>query len=152
MNKFIEEKKKELIDLVANDPEHSNKELQYVLYNNDTNRYRILFSDDIEQAIEFSDSNDDYSYVPEWDFNFDYYIYYYLDNGYQIDYMKDEVHYSLWNSIHELWPTDIDYEDGVKYYVDYCDAHGITKDYLDQKTGFETPDIMPIFKDKDIEI
>lgn len=151
MNEFLINKKNELENFVKDSIEHQNKELQYILYSDD-NKYRILFSDNNEEAIEFSHLNNEYDYVPEWDYNFDYYIFDYLDNGYRIGYMKDDVHYSLWNSISELWPTDIDCVDGVKYYVDYCDANGITKDYLDQKTGFETPDIMTIFKDKDIEI
>lgn len=151
MNEFIDNKRNELETFVKENIEHQNKELQYILYTDD-NKYRMLFSDNNEEAIEFSYLKDDYDYVPEWDYNFDYYIYNYLEDGYRIGYMKDDVHYSLWNSISELWPTDIDCEDGVKYYIDYCDAHGITKDYLNQKTGFDTPNIMPMFKENDIEI
>ena len=151
MNEFIDNKRNELETFIKENLEHQNKELQYILYTDD-NKYRMLFSDNNEEAIEFSHLKDDYDYVPEWDYNFDYYIYNYLEDGYRIGYMKDDVHYSLWNSISELWPTDIDCEDGVKYYVDYCDVHGITKDYLDQKTGFDTPNIMPMFKENDIEI
>lgn len=151
MNEFINNKRNELETFVKENIEHQNKELQYILYTDD-NKYRILFSDNNEEAIEFSHLKDEYDYVLEWDYNFDYYIYNYLEDGYRIGYMNDDVHYSLWNSISELWPTDIDCEDGVKYYIDYCDAHGITKNYLDQKTGFDTPDIMPMFKENDIEI
>ena len=65
--------------------------------------------------------------------------------------MTDEVHYNLWNSIHDLYPTDIDNKNGVKYYVDYCKSHSINKYGLDKNTGLDTPDIMPMFKKK-IEI
>ena len=51
---------------------------------------------------------------------FDYYIYNLLEEGWQIGYMTPEVHYSIWNSIHELYPEDIDYKDGVQNYLQYC--------------------------------
>ena len=60
--------------------------------------------------------------------------------------MTDEVHYSIWNSIHELYPEDIDYKDGVQAYLQYCADNGITKEYLDKKTGFDTPDVMQYFE------
>lgn len=151
MNEYIKNKMNELSNFVKDSTEHQNKELQYVLYSDD-NKYRILFSDNNEEAIEFSHLNNDYDYVPDWDYNFDYYIYDYLDNDYKIGFMKDDVHYSLWNSISELWPNDIDCVDGVKYYIKYCNENGINKEYLDKTTGFDTPDIMPMFKDKEIEI
>lgn len=60
--------------------------------------------------------------------------------------MTDDVHYSIWNSIHELYPEDIDYKDGVQNYLQYCADNGITKEYLDKKTGLNTPDIMEYFE------
>ena len=51
--------------------------------------------------------------------------------------MSDDVHYGIWNSIHELYPEDIDYKDGVQWYLQYCADKGITKEYLDEKTGNE---------------
>ena len=60
--------------------------------------------------------------------------------------MTPEVHYSIWNSIHELYPEDIDYKDGVQNYLQYCADNGITKEFLDKNTELDTPDIMNYFE------
>ena len=59
MNEFINNKRNELETFVKENIEHQNKELQYILYTDD-NKYRILFSDNNEEAIEFSHLKDEY--------------------------------------------------------------------------------------------
>lgn len=130
-------------------PEHQNKQIDYILVDPESKETYTLASDENE-TIEFTpftqNNNKGYSNVPEWEFNFDYYIYNYLEEGKQIAYMTDNVHYNIWNSINELYPTDIDYKDGVQNYLQYCAENGITKEYLDNKTGFDTPNIMKYFE------
>ncbi|UKI57350.1 MAG: hypothetical protein L6V81_08410 [Clostridium sp.] len=41
--------------------------------------------------------------------------------------MTDDVHYSIWNSINELYPNDIEYKNGVQEYLQYCKEKNITK-------------------------
>ena len=91
------------------------------------------------------------NYVPEWDFNFDYYVFNLLEDGYKIGYMSDDLNYSLWNSIHELYPDDIEFKNGVKNYIKYCKNNHIDKKYLDDKTNLDTPNIMPMFSKNDRE-
>lgn len=121
-----------------------------ILIDSEKNETYILASDGVDEAIEFTPYSKEYAggyvNVPEWDYNFDYYIYNYLEEGKKIIYMTDNVHYSIWNSIHELYPEDIDYKDGVQKYLQYCADNGITKEYLDNKTGFDTPDGMKYFE------
>ena len=38
--------------------------------------------------------------------------------------------YSLWNSIHELYPDDIEFKNGVKNYIKYCKNNHINKKYI----------------------
>ena len=56
--------------------------------------------------------------------------------------MSDDVHYSIWNDISQTYPDDIENIEGVKKYIEYCKEKGITKEYLDDKLGFDTPNIM----------
>ena len=149
MNENIKKAKEDIEKFLLEDMEHQNKHIDYILVDPESNETYVLASDGNEEAIEFTPFTKDYKggyqNVPEWDYNFDYYIYNYLEDGKQIAYMTDDVHYSIWNSIHELYPSDIDYKDGVQNYLQYCADNGITKEYLDKQTGFDTPDIMKYF-------
>lgn len=150
MNENIEKVKEDIEKFLMEDDEHQNKHIDYILVDPETRETYVLASDGNDEAIEFNpftkDYKNGYQDVPEWDYNFDYYIYNYLEEGKKIAYMTDDVHYSIWNSIHELYPEDIDYKDGVQNYLQYCADNKITKEYLDKKTGFDTPDIMQHFE------
>lgn len=150
MNEKIKKVKEDIETFLMENMEHQNKYIDYILVDQETNETYVLASDGADEAIEFNplskNYKDGFQYVPEWDYNFDYYIYNYLEEGKQIAYMTDDVHYSIWNSIHELYPEDIDYKDGVQNYLQYCADNGITKEYLDKKTGLNTPDIMEYFE------
>ena len=139
--------------ILDNDINYQNCKIDYILENPKTDVVLLMASDGNEVALEFElkDGKLNYYSVPEWDYNFDYYLYNRFEEGYKIACMTDEVHYNLWNSIHDLYPTDIDNKNEVKYYVDYCKSHSINKYGLDKNTGLDTPDIMPMFKKK-IEI
>lgn len=150
MNEKIQKIKENVETFLMESTEHQNKHIDYILVNPENNETYVLASDGVDEAIEFTPFSKNYEggyiNVPEWDYNFDYYIYNYLEEGKQIAFMTDEVHYSIWNSIHELYPEDIDYKDGVQWYLQYCADNGITKEYLDNKTGFDTPDVMKYFE------
>ncbi|MBQ8424842.1 MAG: hypothetical protein IJY25_00910 [Bacilli bacterium] len=151
MKEFVEKEKNRIEEFLKDSMEHQDKKVDYILYKSDTNETNTLCSNSSsEEAIEFTpitkNYREGYSNVPEWDFNFDYYIYNLLEEGWQIGYMTPEVHYSIWNSIHELYPEDIDYKDGVQNYLQYCADNGITKEFLDKNTELDTPDIMNYFE------
>ena len=146
MLKFIEEEKIKVEKFLNDNMEHQDKKIDYILYKPDKMETNILASNTNDEAIEFRSNTDDFNYVPEWDYNFDYYIYNLLEENWKIEYMTPEVHYSIWNSINELYPNDIDYKDGVQNYLQYCADNKITKKYLDEKTGLNTPDVMQHFE------
>lgn len=146
MLKFIEEEKIKVEKFLNDNMEHQDKKIDYILYKPDKMETNILASNSTDEAIEFRSNTNDFNYVPEWDYNFDYYIYNLLEENWKIEYMTPEVHYSIWNSINELYPNDIDYKDGVQNYLQYCADNKITKKYLDEETGLNTPDVMQHFE------
>ena len=152
MNYRILKVKNDIELFLKDNIEHQNKHIDYILFNSKTNDTYVLASDGYDEAIEFTpyskNESGGYIQVPEWDYNFDYYIYNYLEEGLKIGYMTDNVHYSIWNSINELYPTDIEYKNGVQEYLQYCKDNNITKEYLDIKTGLDTPDVMKYYKEK----
>jgi len=151
MKECVEKEKIRIEEFFKDSIEHQDKKIDYILYKNDTEETTTLASNQYgDEAIEFTPqtkgNQDGYSIVPEWDYNFDYYIYNLLEEDWKIGYMTPDVHYSIWNSIHELYPEDIDYKDGVQNYLQYCADNGITKEFLDKNTNFDTPDIMEYFE------
>lgn len=156
MNERIEKVKNEIESFLKDSIEHQNKHIDYILFDPRNNDTYVLASDGYDEAIEFTPYSKkegiDYIQVPEWNFNFDYYIYNYLEEGLKIGYMTDEVHYSIWNSIYELYPKDIEYKDGVQEYLQYCKDNNITKEYLDKSTKLDTPDIMQYYKTKYVKV
>ena len=154
MNDEVKKIKEDIESFLMESDEHQNKSIKYILKNTKTNEFRIFASDDNESAIEFTPYSKDYEngyvYVPEWDYNFDYYIYNLLEENYKIEYMSDDVHNGIWISISELYPNDIDYKDGVQTYLKYCKDNNITQEYLNQKFDNKVQDIMKYYEGLDV--
>ena len=158
---FIKQKKEEIEEFLRNSYEHNNKKIDYILYNEETQDTDILASNpDGEEAIEFrpytKDNINGYYNVPEWDYNFDYYIYNLLEEDWKIGYMTLETHYGIWSSINELYPEAIDFKDGMQKYLKYCKENNITKEYLDNQLkiaipNVNTPDITKFYNDKELK-
>lgn len=148
---IVEKAMEEVSEFLINDMEHQSKQICYVLVNNKNYETNTLASDN-EEAIEFTpyskDSPSGFDYVQEWDFNFDYYVFNLLENDYDIGYMNNETHYGIWCSINELYPTDINYGEGVQKYLKYCKDNGITKEFLESKLNVNVEDIMKYYKEQ----
>lgn len=128
-----------------------------ILFDEKTNETFSLAKGDNEEGYLFTTyiTRTDplgYNRIPGWDFNFDYYFYNLLENGLNIGYISDEFHSCIWNSINELYPNDIDFNEGVLKYIEFCKENGVDKKYLDEKTNLETPDIMPLFDENYIRV
>jgi len=88
LNEDIKKLKEDIEQFLMEDMEHQNKHIDYILVDPETRATYVLASDGNEEAIEFTPYTKDYKggyqNVPEWDYNFDYYIYNYLEEGKQI--------------------------------------------------------------------
>lgn len=151
MKEFIEKTKNDIEMFLREDMEHQNKEINFILYNPKTNETQVLVSDGIEEMILFApytkEQENGYMNVPEWDFNFDEYLFKELQNEYKIGYISNETHYGIWNTIDNLYPEDIDNIEGVRQYLQYCKDNKITKEYIDKSINKDTPNIMKFYKE-----
>ena len=139
--------KYEVEEFLNEDMENQNKIIDYILYNKDKDDMYIVASDGIEEMLEFNpyginENKNNFFQVPEWDFNFDDYIFSHLQDGYDISFMRDEVHYGIWNGLNDLYPEDINFKKGVQKYLKYCKENNISKQYIDEKVKLGTPDVM----------
>lgn len=153
--------KNNIEEFLMEDIEHKNKRIDYILVNEKKNEYIALASDGLEEMIEFAPYTKElingYSNVPEWDFNFDTYLFEHLENEYDIAYMRDDVHYGVWQTLNDLYPLDIESKKGVQKYLEYCYKNNITKEYLEEKLQFNcpnlsVPDIMKYYENDYIQI
>ena len=152
---IVELTKKNIEDLIIEDEELYDTKLDFILIEPDTKDTISIISDEQEKIIEFTpytkDMKNGYFQIPDWDYNFDEYLFQNLENGYEIGYMSDDTHYNVWSSIEELYPEDINYKNGVQLYLQYCANNGITKDYLSKKINLDVPDIMKYFNVKELD-
>ena len=139
------------------DAELQNMQIDLILVNPQTNETITLASDGQEKMIQFAPYTtkengyeNGYMNVPEWDFNFDSYLFEELQKGYEVGYMSDECHYGVWQTIDEWYPEEFDNIDGVQKYLKYCKDNGITKEYLDNKIGLNTKDVMQYYENLEI--
>ena len=93
------------------DAELQNMQIDLILVNPQTNETITLASDGQEKMIQFAPYTtkengyeNGYMNVPEWDFNFDSYLFEELQKGYEVGYMSDECHYGVWQTIDEWYP------------------------------------------------
>lgn len=163
IDNFIDKKtEKYLLDKLKdldNSNFHDGMKIEYILYNKLKNEFKVLISGGYESSYEdtidvFSNRVTNEMYVPEWDFNFDYYIFNELEiNSNRLLYVSPNTHYGLWNSLHELYPNDIDCKKGVQKYLKFCKQNKITKEIIEKYCEFSKlpEDCMKFYSGKDKE-
>lgn len=150
MDEIVSKVKNNIESYLIEDMEHQDKEIDFILYNPNTKETQVLASNKDEEIILFApftkEQENGYMNVPEWDFNFDEYLFKDLQNGYEIGYMSVDVHYGLWQTIEDLYPEDLEHKDGVKKYLQYCKDNNITRDFIDDEFKMPIPDIMKYYE------
>jgi len=139
-------------ELIKEKEEYKDFELKYILINNnDYRKTEAVFSDEAmqETIILYVFDGEKIIKIPEWNFNYDEYIYEKLANGYQIGLLSDDIHYSIWNDIDMNYPEYIENLSGVRKYIEYCKEKGINREYLETKFAMKVPDIMERFEKAD---
>lgn len=82
----------------------------------------------------------------DWQFSFDYDLFQYLEDGYNLTAMTPEAHEGVWYEIDEYHGTEgITCVDGMQKYLHYCKQHGITKERLAREAGYDGMDVMTLY-------
>ena len=133
VNKYIKDDK----DLVDNS-------IDIIFYNKKTKDYYINVSnyDDMGYFTYKDNELSEYNHIFDWSYSIDENIFYFLEEGYDIEYITDDVHKGIWFELDTLCIEDIQYQKGFKRYLDFCKEHNITNETLDEKVGGNpTPNI-----------
>ncbi len=157
MDEIINKTRSKIENFLKDSEEHNNKNIDCILVNPDTQETITIASDGAEEMIMFAPYTtkengyeDGYMNVPEWDFNFDGYVFEELQKGYKVGFMSDDMHYGIWQSIEEYYPEEFDNKIGIQIYLKYCSDNNITKEYLDEKLQLNAVDIMKYYEGLEI--
>jgi len=139
--KDISELIEQSMEYITNDKEHPSMTIDYILLNNvDISKSKVVASNNEDMvSISIEDRNLLVWNVPDWDYNFDDYIFKELEDGCTIQCMTVDMHYNLWCDIHEFYPDDIEHKRGMMKYLEYCRKIGITKSVIDSENNLDVP-------------
>lgn len=94
--------------------------------------------DDIEDMVYVSSNIDGYAKsntVADWSFNVDDDLFENLEQNFNIEYMSLNTHYGVWCAIEELYPFDIEHDEGMQQYLTYCHQNEITEKVVNMENG-----------------
>lgn len=152
MNKDVQEFKKTIEDFLKSYEINKKKEIDYILVNSKKKEATSIIREGLDKIMEFRGSIETwsmgYGYIPDYEYDLEEYLFDFLEYDYEIKYMSEYTHYRIWKSIDEYYPESIYHLDGASKYLRYCVNNGITKEYIDEKTGLNTPDIKRFFGSK----
>ena len=139
---------KETKELIKENEKYDAMQIDYVLVANmaDIFRAKVVASNaNVGVIITVSDDAYKLNEIPDWDFNFDNYLFEFIEEGYSIGNMSMLVHYNVWCYIEQSYQhDDIFCEKGMNWYLDYCRKTGVTKNALDNEIQLNVPNAFEI--------
>lgn len=86
-----------------------------------------------------------------YEYNYDDYLFKYLEKDYQIINMSIIAHYSAWCQIQEFYPN-LYYKKGMQNYLKYCKEKNITQNKLKNAVGAsQLFNVMKYYKEKNVK-
>ena len=145
VNKVLESVRK----LLDSSEDYKNMEIIYILKDIKDDRDSIVVATEDDSIIEINPYTNEISNIPDWDYNFDEYVFKELESGKQIAYMVSNTHYGIWSTINDYYPEEIENKKGMQIYLKYCKENKITKEKLAEecKTN-DVPNIIKYYKEK----
>ena len=90
--------------------------------------------------------------LSDWEFNFDYDLFQYLEGGFDLIAMTPDTHTGVWCEIAEYHgTTGITCVQGMQKYLHYCKLHGITKERLTREASYDGMDVLTLYNYKAIK-
>lgn len=129
--------------------------VEFILVNKENEKDVYAFISDKNEECAYLanvfDVNRSYG-TPEWDFSFNAYLFEFLEEGYEIKWMDEDVHAAIWLEVDAWYPDEYKSTKGVQDYLKYCKKNGITKESIKKTYKNYVPDIMKFLeKEKERE-
>ena len=135
--------------LLENNEKYKNMEIIYILKDVKNSRDSIVVAAEDESVIEINPFTNEIKDIPDFEFNFDEYLFKQLEKGKQIAYMTPNTHYGIWSTIEDFAPSNIEHKKGMQKYLKYCKTNKITKEKLEKECNVkDIKDVMKFYKEK----
>ena len=108
--------------------EYEHLEICYILVDKNETIVSAQNEDDI---IEICPFKNELRKIADWTYSIDENIFGEIENGKDILYMSINTHYSIWQTIGDSYPEDIEYKGGMQKYLKHCKENNITKEFID---------------------
>ena len=142
LNEILENVK----EFLRNSEDYQDMEIIYILKDTKDERNSLVVTAEGDEIIEINPYTMEVSNIPDWDYNFDEYIFKNLEENKEIAYMIPDSHYGIWITIDEYYPEDIENKKGMQKYLKYCKENNITKEFLEKECKGEIPNIMKYYQ------
>ena len=122
--------------------------IHYILQRSPTSFKSLVSSKedpDIIFEVNINKSSESFIRIPDWDFNIQDYLFYDLEDGYEIVYMPLDTHYGIWLSVDQL-RDEIYMKQGLQSYLSYCQINEITPSAI-KALEKERIDITDLYKE-----
>lgn len=132
----------EIQEILYREVQGKEPEIKAIAYNKDCPDEAVCIKINME-------GYEQYSSVPEWDYNIDTYLFQDLADGFKILYMPIETHQGIWPQIDDF-RYEIDCIEGFQKYLGYCKEENINVELLSRYPPFHIKDIMDMYNEVNI--
>lgn len=131
-------------------PDEENYKISYLLVEGSVNKpKRVLAYAVNDQAVLLFHPMEKPIYeslLNDWEFNFDYDLFQYLEGGCDLIAMTPDAHTGVWYEIAEYHDTSgIACMQGMQKYLHYCKQYGVTGEQLARLADYDGMDVMKLY-------
>ena len=124
-----------MIETINNILKHNkdlyDKEINIIFYNSHTKEKVVIANDDNGEVVKIgpfkNEFNIKFEMILDWDFDLDADFFYYLEQGYEIEFIKEELHDGILSLIDVVEKEEINNKIGLEKYLNYY------KENIDEK-------------------
>lgn len=146
--KDIEKVKSRIYKVLKNNEEYKGYNIDFLLIDRDDTKNAVAVAIEDGELILVDMPTREINEIDDRYYNYDDYLFNYLEDGKEIGFMTMYVHYCVWKEIRDVEPERIKNKTGLQNYFKYCKENKITKEKLNKELGrTDTPDMMKYYKE-----
>lgn len=151
-NKETLEIRQKIEDILKKDMEYKDYTIDFLLVDENDKENAVAVAINDGELISIIMPSKEINKIDDRYYNYDDYLFSYLEEGKRIEFMTMYVHYCVWKEIRDEEPERIKAKLGLENYFKYCKENKITKEKIDKELNEkDTPNIMQYYKENKIK-